>query len=110
MAQAGAVIDVVRTEAGPNQFLEKIGLFVRALGGAEAGQSSLAILIANVTKSLRSHVQRFFPCCLAEDLAPVIGIDHEVLVLGHAGLSDQRFGKAMFVLNVVESVTALDAK
>jgi hypothetical protein len=38
------VVDVVGLEAGAHQLLEEIGLLVRALGRAEAGQR-VAILI-----------------------------------------------------------------
>ena len=38
VAQPRAVIDIVGAEAGAHELLEQIGLFVRALGGAEAGE------------------------------------------------------------------------
>ena len=38
VAQPRAVVDVVAAEAGAHQLLEQVGLFVAALGGAEAGQ------------------------------------------------------------------------
>ena len=37
-------------------------------------------------KPVGRDIERFFPGGFAEDLAPVIGIDHEVLVLGTPGL------------------------
>ena len=36
---AAVVVDVVGAKTGAHQFLEQIGLFVGALGGAEAGQA-----------------------------------------------------------------------
>ena len=38
VAEPRAVVDVVGAEAGAHQLLEQIGLFVRALGRAEAGE------------------------------------------------------------------------
>ena len=81
MAQARAVIDVVRSEAGAHQLLEQIRLFVRAFGGAETGERPLAVGIAGLAQALGRDVERFFPGGLAEDLLPVLGIDDEVLVL-----------------------------
>jgi len=46
MAEPGAVVDVVGAEAGAHEFLEQIGLLVRALGRAEAGESLAAVAIA----------------------------------------------------------------
>ncbi len=50
VAEPRAVIDIVGAEAGAHQLLEQIGLFVRALGRAEAGQRLQALLVANLRR------------------------------------------------------------
>jgi len=46
MAQPRAVIDVVAAEAGAHQLLEQIGLFVGALGRAEARQRARTVAVS----------------------------------------------------------------
>jgi hypothetical protein len=41
------MIDVVGAEAGADQLLEKIGLFIRALGRAEAGDARGTVELVN---------------------------------------------------------------
>ena len=65
---------------------------------------------ANLTKSFSRNFERLFPGGFAEYILPVVGIDDEILALGHTGLADQRFGQAMLVLDVVESVAPLYAQ
>ncbi len=45
MAQARAVVDVVRAETDADQFLDQIGFFVRTLGGPEPGQRPASVLV-----------------------------------------------------------------
>src|SRR6185369_1914234 len=104
------MVDVVRAESRAYQFLEEIGLFIRALRRAESRERSLPVLVADISEPPGRNVQSLFPCCFAKDFTPVVGIDNEVLVLRHTGLSDQRLGEAVSVLDVVKAVTALDAK
>ena len=110
MAQAGAVVHVVAAEAGAHQLLEQVGLFVAALGGAEAGQGFLAMGVAQGLELAGGEVQRLVPAGFAEDLAPVQVAVQVVGVLGHAGLADQRLGQARRVVRVVEAEAALDAQ
>src|SRR5262249_23581776 len=110
MAEARAVIDVVRAEAGADQFLEQIRLFVRSLCGAETRERAFPVSIANITKTARRQLECLFPSRFAKHLVPLLRIDDEVLVLRHTGLADQRPGEAMAMLDVVESVTTLDAE
>src|SRR5918911_1599955 len=43
-----AMVDIVVAEPGAHQLLEQIGLLVRALGGAEAGQRAITITLADL--------------------------------------------------------------
>ena len=110
VAQARAVIDVVRSESGADQLLEQVGFLVRALGRTETGERSLAVRVADVSQSLRGKGERLVPGRFAEHAAPVVGIDGEVLALLHPRLADERRGEPMLVLHVVEAVPALDAQ
>src|SRR5215470_14640939 len=101
------MVDVVRAESRAYQFLEEIGLFVRALRRAESRERSLPVLVADISESSGRNVQGLFPCCFAKGFKPVVRIDNEVLVLRHAGLSDQRLSEAVYVLDVVKTITAL---
>ena len=47
VAKARAVIDIVVAEAGADQLLEQIGLFVGALGRAESGDGTVAMLLGD---------------------------------------------------------------
>ena len=110
VAEARAVVDVVRPEPGAHELLEKIGLLVGALRRAEAGERPLAVGVADVAQPLGGEVERFLPRRFAEHLGPVVRIDGEVLVLGDARLADQRLRQAVLVLHVVEAVAPLDAQ
>src|SRR5580692_608106 len=110
VAKAGAVIDVVGAEAGAHQFLEQIRLFVGAFSGPKTSERPLAISIPDLPKSLRRDVQCFFPTSLAENLLPVVGVNDEILDLRKSRLTDKRFGQAMLVLDVIESVAPFDAQ
>ena len=47
VAEPRAVVVIVRAEVRPHELLKKVSLFVRALGGAEAGQRARTIAITN---------------------------------------------------------------
>ena len=66
MAQPRAVIDVVGAEAGANEFLEQIGLFVRALGRAETGQPLRSVAVADFLQAGHGTVERLVPGRFAE--------------------------------------------
>ena len=72
VAQPRAVIDIVGAEAGAHQFLEQIGLFVRALGRAEAGQRPRPVAVADFLQARGGAVERLFPGRFAE-MRPGIG-------------------------------------
>ena len=110
VAQAGAVVDVIGTEAGTHQLLEQIGLFVRALGRAETGQRVRALAVADLAQLAGGQRQRLFPARFAEGGQRVGRVDHEVLVLGRVRATDQRLGQTLRVAGVVEAEAALHAQ
>src|SRR5690348_13552884 len=110
MAEPGAVIDIVGAEARAHQLLEEIGLFVRALGRAEAGERLAAMLIANARQALSRAVERLVPCG-ATEMRPGIGrIKRLMGVLRHAFLADERHRQAMGMMHVIEAEAAFDAQ
>src|SRR6185503_5232277 len=106
VAETRAVVDVVRAETGAHELLEEIRLLVRALGRSESRERALAVRVPDLAKTLRGDLERFFPRRFAEDVAPVLRIDREVLVLRHARLPDERLREPMPMLHVVEAVAA----
>ena len=110
VAEARAVIDVVRSESGAYELLEEIRLLVRPFRGAVAGKRTLAVPIARVEEAARRGFERFFPARLAKHLVPLLGIDDEVLVLRDVRLANQRLRQAMAMLDVVEAVAPLHAE
>ena len=52
MAKPRAMVDVVGAEAGANQLLEQIRLFVRSFRGAEAGERTRAVTVADFHQAL----------------------------------------------------------
>ena len=68
------MIDVVAAEAGAHELLEEVGLFVAALGGAEAGQRLEAVRVAQALELAGGEVECFVPGCFAEHIAPARGV------------------------------------
>jgi len=95
-------------EAGAHELLEQIGLFVRALGGAEPGQRALAVAVAYAPESLGGEVERLLPCGLAE-MRVGVGRVNIGVVLGHTFSADQRLGQSVGVVGIVEAEPPLDA-
>jgi len=58
VAQPRAMVDVVRAESRAHQLLEKVGLFVGALGRAEPGERFFPVHVANVAQSIRREIER----------------------------------------------------
>ena len=110
VAEPRAVIDIVGAEAGAHQLLEQIGLLVRALGRAEAGERARAVAVADFREALGGAVHRLLPGRLAE-MRPRIGrIDQIVGRLADAVPADHRLGQALRIADVVEAEAALDAQ
>src|SRR6185295_13675075 len=96
--------------AGADELLEEIGLFVGALGGAEAGQRVRAIAVADFHEALGGAIHRLLPGRLAEMRPGVRRIDQIVGRFADAILADHRLGQALRIGNVVEAEAALDAE
>ena len=126
VTQARAVVDVVRPPGRADQLLEQVGLFVGALGAAEARHAVGAVLIADGGQLARHQVEGLVPAGLAEggqDLrvvhyaaraTPPVVLAPDVLrqrALGIAVLaSDQRDAQALSVLRIVPAVATLHAE
>ena len=98
VAEPRAVIDVVGAEAGAHQLLEQIGLFVRALGRAEAGERLRAVAVADFLQAAGGAVERLLPGRLAEMRPRVRRIDELVRHLRHAVLADHRLQQALRIV------------
>src|SRR5713226_6028238 len=106
MAQAGAVVDVVGAEPGAHELLKKVGLFVAALGRAEAGECVRPERVADLAQALAREAQRFVPARFTEYRKRVAGVE-SIQRLGHAFAADQGRGDALPMMNIVEAVSAL---
>ncbi len=109
VAKPRAVIDIVGAEAGAHQFLEQVGLFVRAFGGAETRQRTGAVLVADMLQSRGGTLQRFLPGCGPEMGPGIARIDGIVDVLGNAISADHRLGEALRIVDIVEPEPAFHA-
>ena len=110
MAQPRAMIDIVGAEAGAHQLLEQIGLFVRSLGRAEAGQRLDALLVADPDQAACRDVERLLPGGFAEMRERIGRIDLVVGILLRIRQPHQRLGQPMRMMDVVEAETAFDAE
>ena len=110
VAEPRAMVDVVGAEAGAHQLLEQIGLFVRALGRAEAGQRIGTIAIADFLQATGGAIERLLPCGFAEMCPWVRRIDKLVRYLRHTFLADHRLQKALRIGDIVEAEAAFHAK
>src|SRR5262249_1807906 len=128
VAEARAVVDVVRPEARTDQLLEEVGLLVGALRRAEAGDGAGAALGVDRLEARGGEVERLLPGRLAEVRHDLLVVDEAarllapaaVLVAAHVraqralGVArlapDQRDGQALLGEGVVPAVAALDAQ
>ncbi len=110
VAQPRAVVDVVGAEAGADQLLEQIGLFVRALGRAEAGQRARPVAVADFLQAGGGALHRLFPGRFAEMRPRVCRIDQIVGGFADAVLAHHRLRQALRIADVVEAEAALDAE
>src|SRR5437763_12061327 len=97
MAKPRAVIDVVSTEAGANEFLEQISLFVRAFRGAETRERLRTIPVADFRETVRGALHGLVPRGGAEMRPRICGIDQIIGALGHAILAHHRLGQALLI-------------
>ena len=110
VAQPRAVVDIVGAEAGAHQLLEQIGLFVRALGRAEAGQRARAVAVADFLQAGSGALHRLFPGGFAEMRERVGRIDQIVGGFADAVLAHQRLHQALRIADIVEAEAAFDAE
>src|SRR5690349_14712249 len=101
------MIDIVRAEARAHELLEEISLFVRALRRAETRERTGSETIAQLLQFAGREIQRFVPRRFTEVLERIRRIHRQVGMLRDARLTDERFRKALFVMHVIETVTAL---
>ena len=104
MAQARTVVDVVVLKPFTNEFLEQISFFIGALGRPKTCHFAPATL-----QAIRSKIQRLIPSCLAENTAPIPGINIQTLG-GCIVATDQRFGQTVIVVDVVVTKATLNAQ
>ena len=110
VAEPGAVIDIVGAEPGADEFLEQVGLLVRSLGGAEAGQGRSAMVVAQPLEPGRGGVERLVPARLAKMAERVRRVDLVVPAFRGVRLADQRPRQAMAVMDIVETEAPLHAE
>src|SRR4051795_4519968 len=126
VAQARAVVDVVRREARADQLLEEVGLLVGALRRAEARDRRRAVRLVDLLEAAGGEVERLLPRRLAEvgeglvvvdepaRLALLVGLAADVVrerALRVARLApDQRRREALGGRGVVPAVAALHAQ
>src|SRR4051794_29371323 len=126
VAQARAVVDVVRREARADQLLEEVGLLVGALRRAEAGDRRGAVLVVDFLEAARGEVERLLPRGLAEVGEDLVVVDEAARLLLLVGLAahvvrqralrvarlapDERRRQALRRRGVVPAVAALHAQ
>src|SRR3954463_14082581 len=126
VAQARAVVDVVRAEARADELLEEIRLLVGALRRAEAGDGPGPVLFVDGLQPAGGDVERLFPRRLAEVRQDLVVVDEPAGLLARVGLAahvvrerplrvarltaDERRRQALRRRRVVPAVAALDAQ
>src|SRR5262245_3021399 len=103
------MIDVVAAESGSHELLEQVGLFVRALRGAETCERPWTIAITDLHEPGRGTVERLVPRRIAEMRVRISRINELVRHLRHALLADERLKQALRVVHIVEAEAALHA-
>ena len=110
MAEAGAVIHIVRPEALTDELLEEVGLFVAPLGRAETGKRPPAVLVADLHQARSRPPKGLLPRGLAEPLACLTPGDLQAGLFGCAVQPYERTSQAVGVVDVVKPEAALDAE
>src|SRR3954454_11086328 len=126
VAQARAVVDVVRPEAGADELLEKVGLLVGALRRAEAGDRRRAVRRVDLLQAARGELERLLPRRLAEVGEDLVVVDEPARLALLVGLAahvlrerplriarlaaDERGREALGRGGVVPAVAALHAQ
>ena len=110
VAQPGAMIDIVRAEAGAHQLLEQVGLLVGALGRAEAGERVRSLVVADAAQAARGALQCLLPARFPEIFERVRRVHDDVGRFRRIVAPDQRSGQPLRAVGVVEAEAALDAQ
>ena len=107
MAQARAVVDMIRAEARSHQFLKQPRFFVGALGAAETGECVRPVGIAQRNEAARGEIERFVPTGFAEVRERIGGVEVRVHALRHAIAANEGACQSCRVIRVVETEAAL---
>src|SRR5581483_11943376 len=94
VAKPRAMVDVVGAEARAHQLLEEVGLLVRALRRAEAGER-VAVFVPDLPETVGRFLEGDLPRGLLEHLGPVARVDPEVRAFRRALLPDERLRQAV---------------
>src|SRR3954449_1685378 len=87
VAQARAVVDVVRAEARADELLEEVGLLVGALRGAEAGDRAGTVLGVDRLQAAGGEGERLLPRRLAEVGEDLVVVDEAARLLALVALA-----------------------
>src|SRR4051812_12186946 len=110
VTQTRAVIDIVGAEPGAHELLEQICLFIRAFGGAEAGERTGAVAITNLYEACGRALHRLVPGRRAEMRPWIGGVDEIIGGLADAVLANHGLRQALRIGDVVKAEAALDAE
>src|SRR5262249_3430860 len=121
VTQPRAVIDVVGPQPGPHELLEKVRLFVRALGRAEARERAWAMLFLDPEQVGCDEIERLVPRRFAERRHDLAVIDDGVPAgsldfFGERALrvelrpANERPRQPLFVQSIVPAIAAFDAQ
>ena len=111
MAQPRAVIDIVGAEAGAYELLEQIGLFVRALGRAEARPAPAGRRGRGFSSSPRRRDRALPPRSLRGNASTDwTGRSDSCGSFADAVLADHRLQQPLRIVHVVEAEAAFDAE
>src|SRR5262245_7319798 len=109
------MIDIVGAQDGADQLLEKVGLFVGALGGAETRERAGPVLLLDVAQPPRDEVEGFIPARFAERGAGCRvcrgrwGVRRKRLLRIVLRPAEERGSQTLRVRGVIPAVAALDA-
>ena len=110
MTQASTVVDIIGTESGTYQLLEKIGLFIATFCRPEPRQRRRPLLLKHPLQTINCKVERFVPRGLSKHAQWLGRIKVIVQALGHSVAANQRCSNALRVIHVIEPITAFNTK
>ena len=110
MAQARAVVHVIRSEPGAYQLLEQIGLLIAALGRAKSSQGFRPKTHLQITEPASRYRQRFLPSGLPKYIGPIAGLPRWVNGFGYPRFAYQRTRQTLWIVCVVKSKATFHAQ